>query len=78
MACGFWLAYCRTLLGRTDEARILMERMLALRNDVGLLSEDYDVVDRHLCGTFPQALSHLALVTTALDLSGPALQRGGG
>ncbi|HWG77777.1 MAG TPA: glycoside hydrolase family 15 protein [Steroidobacteraceae bacterium] len=52
--------------------------MLAVSNDVGLLSEEYDLEGRHLSGNFPQALSHLAVVNTALGFSGPLLQRGGG
>jgi len=51
---------------------------LALRNDVGLLAEEYNVIGRYLAGHFPQALSHLALVNTALGLSGPVLQRSAG
>jgi len=53
-------------------------RVLAVSNDVGLLSEEYDLEGRHLSGNFPQALSHLAVVNTALGFSGPLLQRGGG
>lgn len=77
LACSFWMADCLNLLGRTDEARAQLERALSVRNDVGLLSEEYDVPGRHLAGNFPQALSHLALVNTALGLSGPVLNRGG-
>ena len=78
LACTFWLADCRSLQGREAEARGAFERVLSVRNDLGLLSEEYNVRGRHLAGNFPQALSHLALVTTALGLSGPVLQRGGG
>jgi len=78
LACSCWLADCRSLQGRDAEAREVFERMLLVRNDVGLLSEEYNLRGRHLAGNFPQALSHLALVTTALGLSGPVLQRGGG
>jgi len=78
IACSCWLADCRTLQGRRDEAATLLERVLSLRNDVGLLSESYHPGLRRLMGNFPQALSHLALVNTALGLSGPVLQRGGG
>lgn len=53
------------------------ERVLAVRNDVGLLAEEYDVASRRLSGNFPQALTHLAVVNTALVLSGPTLSRGG-
>jgi GH15 family glucan-1,4-alpha-glucosidase len=78
IACTCWLADCRALQGRREEAVALLERVLALRNDVGLLSEVYHPGLRQLMGNFPQALSHLALVNTALGLSGPVLQRGGG
>ena len=64
--------------GRRDDAVQLLERVLALRNDVGLLSEEYHPGLRRLMGNFPQALSHIALINTALGLSGPVLQRGGG
>jgi GH15 family glucan-1,4-alpha-glucosidase len=78
IACSLWLADCRSLQGRREEARRLLERVLALCNDVGLLSEEYHPGLRRLMGNFPQALSHVALVNTALGLSGPVLQRGGG
>jgi GH15 family glucan-1,4-alpha-glucosidase len=78
IACTCWLADCRSMQGRQDEARRLLERVLSLRNDVGLLSEMYHPGLRRLMGNFPQALSHLALANTALGLSGPVLQRGGG
>ena len=63
--------------GATRAARAYLERVLALRNDVGLLSEEWDTRRRRMAGNFPQALSHLALVNTALGLCGPVLQRGG-
>ena len=78
IACTLWLADCQNLQGRRVEARKTLERVLAVQNDVGLLSEEYNVPGKHLAGNFPQALSHLALVTTALGLCGPVLQRGGG
>ena len=68
------------LLGRHDDARTLFERLLALRNDVGLLSEEYDPEAKRLLGNFPQAFSHVGLVNTAMNLSresGPAEQRKG-
>jgi GH15 family glucan-1,4-alpha-glucosidase len=77
LACTCWLADCRRLQGRTDAAREALERVLSVRNDLGLLSEEYNIRGRHLSGNFPQALSHLAVVNTALALSGPILQRGG-
>jgi GH15 family glucan-1,4-alpha-glucosidase len=57
------------LQGRLAEARRLFERLLTVRNDVGLLSEEYDTKDRRLIGNFPQALSHVALVISAFNLS---------
>lgn len=70
LACSFWLADALHMTGRTEEARELFERLLALRNDVGLLSEEYDPVTRRHLGNFPQAFSHIGLVTTALTLAG--------
>ncbi len=57
------------LLGRLEEARVLFERLLALRNDLGLLSEEYDSKAGRLAGNFPQAFSHVAMVSTAMNLS---------
>jgi GH15 family glucan-1,4-alpha-glucosidase len=76
MACTCWLADCLGMQGRTAEARGYLERVLALRNDVGLLSEEWHVRQRRMLGNFPQALSHLALINTALGLCGPVLLRG--
>jgi GH15 family glucan-1,4-alpha-glucosidase len=70
LPCSFWLADNLALLGRRDEARALFERLLTLRNDVGLLSEEYDPVRKRLVGNFPQAFTHVALVNTARNLSG--------
>ncbi len=70
LACSFWLADCLHLLGRKKQARELFERLLALRNDLGLLSEEYDPRAKRQLGNFPQAFSHLALVTAARILSG--------
>ena len=78
LACSFWLADAYTLLGRVDEGRQLFERLLSLRNDVGLLSEQYDPDARRMVGNFPQAFSHVALVNTAHNLTRaakPAEQR---
>ena len=72
LACSFWLADNYVLQGRHDEARALFERLLALRNDVGLLAEEYDPVQKRQLGNFPQAFSHLALVNTAHNLVGGA------
>jgi GH15 family glucan-1,4-alpha-glucosidase len=78
LACSFWLVDALVLMGRADEARALFEHLLTLANDVGLLSEEYDGANRRMLGNFPQALSHVALVNTALNLSrleGPAHHR---
>jgi GH15 family glucan-1,4-alpha-glucosidase len=69
LPCSFWLADALALQGKLDEAREIFERLLDLRNDVGLLSEEYDPVGRRQLGNFPQAFTHLALVNTALILS---------
>ena len=69
LACSFWLADNLILLGRHEEAGRLFERLLALRNDVGLLAEEYDPVARRQLGNFPQAFSHIALATTARNLT---------
>jgi GH15 family glucan-1,4-alpha-glucosidase len=81
LACSFWLVDNYVLLGRYDEARELFERLLALRNDVGLLAEEYDPYDRIQLGNFPQAFSHLALINSAHNLAnarGPAHLRSSG
>jgi len=76
LACSFWLADNYYLMGRESDARKLFERLLALRNDVGLLSEEYDPRVGRLVGNFPQALSHIALINSACNLAphvlGPA------
>jgi GH15 family glucan-1,4-alpha-glucosidase len=69
LACSFWLADAYALLGRDEEARALFERLLALRNDVGLLAEEYDPVARRQLGNFPQAFSHVGVVNTAFNLT---------
>jgi len=71
LACTFWLADNLALMGRRDEANAIFERLLALRNDVGLLAEQYDPHDGRQLGNFPQAFSHVALVNTARNLSAP-------
>lgn len=73
LACSFWLASVMHMQGRVDEARALFDRLVGLCNDVGLLSEEYDPVAKRLTGNFPQAFSHVALVTTALRLGGTSL-----
>lgn len=80
IACSFWLVDVLCLLGRRDEGRELFERLLSLRNDVGLLAEEYDLEACRQVGNFPQAFSHVALVNTANNLMsarGPAHRRAG-
>jgi GH15 family glucan-1,4-alpha-glucosidase len=69
LACSFWLADVYILQGRRAEAEALFKRLVALRNDVGLLSEEYDFYAGRLAGNFPQAFSHLSLVNTAFNLT---------
>jgi GH15 family glucan-1,4-alpha-glucosidase len=81
LACSFWLADNYVLQGRLDDARKLFVRLLSLRNDVGLLAEEYDPIARRQLGNFPQAFSHLALINTARNLTsaaGPVQQRAAG
>jgi GH15 family glucan-1,4-alpha-glucosidase len=80
LACSFWYVDNLALCGRHVEAREMFERLLELRNDVGLLAEEYDVQQRRQLGNFPQAFSHVALIDSALNLSAyshdrPAEQR---
>jgi len=70
LACSFWLADCLSLLGRDHDAHQLLDRLLGLRNDLGLLSEEYDPVAGRLVGNFPQAFSHVSLVNTASKMGG--------
>jgi GH15 family glucan-1,4-alpha-glucosidase len=71
LPCSFWFANCLHLIGRKAEARELFERLLGLRNDLGLLSEEYDPIARRQLGNFPQAFTHVALVNTARTLTDP-------
>jgi GH15 family glucan-1,4-alpha-glucosidase len=77
--CTCWLADCLSLQGHDEQARELFERVLDVRNDVGLLSEEYDVANGRLIGNFPQAFSHVSVIGTARNLSrgmvGPAERR---
>jgi len=59
------------MMGRHDEAEALFERLLSLRNDLGLIAEEYDPQKKCLLGNFPQAMTHVALINTARNLSGP-------
>ena len=69
LACSFWLANSLALIGRRDDAIALFERLLALRNDLGLLAEEYDPVAKRQLGNFPQAFSHTAIINTAAHLA---------
>ncbi|MEU6929799.1 glycoside hydrolase family 15 protein [Streptomyces sp. NPDC046385] len=69
LACSFWLADDLAMIGRVDEARKLFERLLALRNDLGLLAEEWDPRLQRQVGNFPQAFSHVPLIDTALRLT---------
>jgi len=77
LACSFWLVDCLHMQGRPVEARAMLERLLSLRNDLGLLSEEYDPKAKRLVGNMPQAFSHTALIASAMNLSdgGPAHHR---
>ncbi|HTW81684.1 MAG TPA: glycoside hydrolase family 15 protein [Terracidiphilus sp.] len=68
LACSFWLVGSLKAVGRTRAAKALFERLLKLRNDLGLLAEEYDVSRKRLVGNFPQAFSHIALVNAAFYL----------
>jgi len=68
LACSFWMVSSLKSIGRVDDARALFQRLIALCNDVGLLSEQYDPKRKRMVGNFPQAFSHIALVNAAFDL----------
>ncbi|BAQ18613.1 glycoside hydrolase family 15 protein [Methyloceanibacter caenitepidi] len=68
LACSFWLVDAYLMMGREKDAIALFERLIGLSNDLGLLSEEYDTEAKRLCGNFPQAFSHLALVNSACNL----------
>jgi len=72
LACSFWMADCLHLIGRHDDATAMFERLVGLRNDLGLLAEEYDVRAGRQVGNFPQAFSHVSLVNAAYNLSGHA------
>jgi GH15 family glucan-1,4-alpha-glucosidase len=78
LACSFWLADYYKLVGRDKEAKQILNRLLKIRNDVGLLSEEYHAEKKRMLGNLPQALSHVALVNTIINLHtqhGPVHQR---
>ncbi len=81
LPCSFWLADNYVLAGRHEEAHALFERLLALSNDLGLMSEEYDAIAKRQVGNFPQAFTHVSLINTAHNLSreiGPAMHRADG
>ena len=78
LACSFWMVSALRMLGREDDARVMFDRLLGLRNDVGLLAEEYDPKEQRQLGNFPQALSHIALINAAFEFmraSSPGKQR---
>ena len=78
LVCSFWMVDALAMIGRRDKAEELFERLLAMRNDLGLLAEEYDPVARRQLGNFPQAFSHVGIVNSANNLvarGGPAEQR---
>jgi GH15 family glucan-1,4-alpha-glucosidase len=82
LACSLWLADAYVLSGEVDRARALFDRVVAIANDLGLLAEEYDSIARRQTGNFPQALTHIALINTAQNLTAaqqpkhkPAIQR---
>ncbi len=68
LLCSFWLVDCLALMGRSDQANSFYQRLLGLRNDVGLLAEEYDPVVGQQLGNFPQAFSHIAIASSAMNL----------
>jgi GH15 family glucan-1,4-alpha-glucosidase len=74
LACSFWLADNYELQGRHEDALRMFERLLAIRNDVGLLAEEYDSFGKRQLGNFPQAFSHVGLVNTAFNLTSRSSQ----
>jgi GH15 family glucan-1,4-alpha-glucosidase len=79
LPCSFWLVDALLMLERDDEAKALFEKLIAVANDLGLLSEEYDPSAKRLLGNFPQAFTHVGLVNSAYNLSkhtGPTHQRG--
>jgi GH15 family glucan-1,4-alpha-glucosidase len=82
LPCSFWLVDNLSLQGRYDEALAIFERLLDIRNDVGLIAEEYDPFEKRMLGNFPQALTHVALINAARNLSrgqeGPAAERARG
>ena len=69
MICSFWLVQCLALIGEHDQRRRMFDHLLSLRNDVGLLSEEYDPVAGRMLGNMPQAFSHIGMLNAAHALS---------
>jgi hypothetical protein len=69
LVCTFWLVDAYVAIGRLDDAEALFERLLSIRNDLGLLAEEYDPVDKRQVGNFPQAFSHIGLINSAFNLT---------
>jgi len=69
LLCSFWLVDCLIMLGRHDDAQHLFDRLLGVRNDLGLLAEEYEATSGRQLGNFPQAFSHIGLVNSAVNLS---------
>jgi GH15 family glucan-1,4-alpha-glucosidase len=69
LACSFWLADAYVSIGRKPDAEKLFKRLIAIRNDLGLLAEEYDPREKRLQGNFPQAFSHVGLINTAFNLT---------
>ncbi len=74
LACSFWMVSCLKMIGREADARRLLDHLLSLRNDLGLLSEEYDTAKQRQVGNFPQAFSHIAMVNAIFDLQGGGQQ----
>ena len=80
IACSFWFVDNLVLIGRRDDARAMFERLISIRTDLGLLSEEYDIANARMIGNFPQAFSHIALINSAFNLErahAPAEERSG-
>ncbi|TSB31397.1 glycoside hydrolase family 15 protein [Streptomyces benahoarensis] len=77
LACSFWMADDLAMIGRVEEARTLFDRLLSLRNDLGLLAEEWDSANQRQVGNFPQAFSHVPLIDTALRLTASGAYGGG-
>ena len=69
LPCSFWFASCLHWIGEKEKPALFFERLLAMRNDLGLLAEEYDPKTKRQLGNFPQAFSHIAIITTAYRLS---------